>query len=83
MLIHTFNFQVVMHFKKKFWAPKMHGVRLFTSLTILNDSECPFHIIHDVSMDCVWVIYQLEELEHFFHFVQRHRCRWLILFFSL
>lgn len=38
-----------MHFKKKFWAPKMHGVRLFTSLTILNDQQCPFHIIHDVS----------------------------------
>lgn len=46
-----------MHFKKKFWAPKMHGVRLFTSQSILADPQSPFHLIHDVSSGSAMVYY--------------------------
>ncbi|XP_067947954.1 lysine-specific histone demethylase 2-like isoform X2 [Watersipora subatra] len=55
--------KVVMHFKKKFWSPKMHGARIFTSLSILSDPECPGHLIYDMSSNTghVLTIYVADE----------------------
>lgn len=44
------SLQVVMHFKKKFWAPKVHGARVFTSLALMSEDENLVHMFYDVSL---------------------------------